>query len=259
MSRQDDAISDGVVFIPFAYVEAAANILTNPALDPFGMKVEPAAPRQQAAELGICCVKAMREELSRSRTIGADARYWYICPTVAVLAASSLERRHHRGRHDYPRPSRPTWPTSLRLPEHCRADHLVVLSVWAFFNTGAYIGLALAMITLFFSIIVAIPIVIWMTWQHNAPPQETCAPTESFYVWASEGFVTSTGTLSGHEAALQILLPIVAVSIGMTIFGLYFISMCHMPPFSELAQDAYDLDAVEPNLTQLRRINALRC
>jgi formate dehydrogenase major subunit len=35
-SRQDDAIPDGVVFIPFAFVEAAANILTNPALDPFG-------------------------------------------------------------------------------------------------------------------------------------------------------------------------------------------------------------------------------
>jgi len=35
-ARQDDAIPDGVVFIPFAFVEAAANILTNPALDPFG-------------------------------------------------------------------------------------------------------------------------------------------------------------------------------------------------------------------------------
>ena len=29
-SRQDDAIPDGVIFIPFAYVEAAANMLTNP-------------------------------------------------------------------------------------------------------------------------------------------------------------------------------------------------------------------------------------
>jgi formate dehydrogenase major subunit len=35
-SRQDDGVPDGVVFIPFAYVEAAANLLTNPALDPFG-------------------------------------------------------------------------------------------------------------------------------------------------------------------------------------------------------------------------------
>jgi formate dehydrogenase major subunit len=35
-ARQDDAVPDGVVFIPFAYVEAAANLLTNPKLDPFG-------------------------------------------------------------------------------------------------------------------------------------------------------------------------------------------------------------------------------
>jgi formate dehydrogenase major subunit len=35
-ARQDDAIPDGVVFIPFAFVEAAANLLTNPKLDPFG-------------------------------------------------------------------------------------------------------------------------------------------------------------------------------------------------------------------------------
>jgi formate dehydrogenase major subunit len=35
-TRQDDGVPDGVVFIPFAYVEAAANLLTNPKLDPFG-------------------------------------------------------------------------------------------------------------------------------------------------------------------------------------------------------------------------------
>ena len=36
VARQDDGIPDGVVFIPFAFAEAAANLLTNPALDPFG-------------------------------------------------------------------------------------------------------------------------------------------------------------------------------------------------------------------------------
>src|ERR1700736_3372385 len=35
-ARQDDAVPDGVVFIPLAFVEAAAHLLTNPALDPFG-------------------------------------------------------------------------------------------------------------------------------------------------------------------------------------------------------------------------------
>jgi formate dehydrogenase major subunit len=58
-AKQDDAIPDGVVFIPFAYVEAAANLLTNPALDPFGKipefkfcaaRVEAAVPRSEAAE-----------------------------------------------------------------------------------------------------------------------------------------------------------------------------------------------------------------
>ena len=58
-SRQDDAVPDGVVFIPFAYVEAAANLLTNPKLDPFGKipefkfcaaKVEAIAPAREAAE-----------------------------------------------------------------------------------------------------------------------------------------------------------------------------------------------------------------
>jgi formate dehydrogenase major subunit len=34
--RRDDGTPDATVFMPFAYVEAAANLLTNPALDPFG-------------------------------------------------------------------------------------------------------------------------------------------------------------------------------------------------------------------------------
>ncbi len=36
MARADRAIAEDMVFLPFAYVEAAANILTNSALDPFG-------------------------------------------------------------------------------------------------------------------------------------------------------------------------------------------------------------------------------
>ncbi|GJL89179.1 MAG: formate dehydrogenase subunit alpha [Minwuia thermotolerans] len=36
MARADRAVSEGNVFMPFAFVEAAANTLTNPALDPYG-------------------------------------------------------------------------------------------------------------------------------------------------------------------------------------------------------------------------------
>jgi formate dehydrogenase major subunit len=35
-ARADEGTPSGAVFIPFCYYEAAANMLTNPALDPFG-------------------------------------------------------------------------------------------------------------------------------------------------------------------------------------------------------------------------------
>ncbi len=36
LARHDPGIPPGAVFMPFAFVEAAANLLTNPALDPVG-------------------------------------------------------------------------------------------------------------------------------------------------------------------------------------------------------------------------------
>ncbi len=59
MARADRAIAEDMVFLPFAFVEAAANILTNPALDPYGkipefkfsaVKVEPVGDAVVAAE-----------------------------------------------------------------------------------------------------------------------------------------------------------------------------------------------------------------
>ncbi len=56
-ARADSGVPEGMVFIPFCYAEAAANVLTNPALDPFGKipefkfcaaKVEAAADSEAA-------------------------------------------------------------------------------------------------------------------------------------------------------------------------------------------------------------------
>ncbi|MBF0248241.1 MAG: hypothetical protein HQL36_09255 [Alphaproteobacteria bacterium] len=46
-ARTDPDTPEGVAFLPFAFREAAANLLTNPALDPFG----------KIAELKYCAVK----------------------------------------------------------------------------------------------------------------------------------------------------------------------------------------------------------
>ena len=60
-ARADDAIPPGMVFIPFAYAEAPANVLTNPRLDLFGKipeykycaaRLEPAPrPEKSATEI----------------------------------------------------------------------------------------------------------------------------------------------------------------------------------------------------------------
>jgi formate dehydrogenase major subunit len=54
-ARADRAVAEDMVFIPFAYVEAAANILTNPVLDPWGKipEFKFAAVRVEAADKAV--------------------------------------------------------------------------------------------------------------------------------------------------------------------------------------------------------------
>jgi formate dehydrogenase major subunit len=56
-ARGDSMVAPGMVFIPFCFAEAAANVLTNPQLDPVGKipeykfcaaKVEPVAIKEAA-------------------------------------------------------------------------------------------------------------------------------------------------------------------------------------------------------------------
>jgi formate dehydrogenase major subunit len=64
-ARADDGMPRGAVFIPFCYYEAAANLLTNPALDPFG----------KIPEFKYCAVKMTRggELMPRSSYGGGQA------------------------------------------------------------------------------------------------------------------------------------------------------------------------------------------
>ena len=99
----------------------------------------------------------------------------------------------------------------------------LVLSAWGLFSRGTYEGLTLSVITLFFVILVGIPVLLWLTWRRNIDPNEQQSYTAPFGEWISRPFVTWTGGISGREAAVQILLPIAAVAFGMTIFGLAFL------------------------------------
>jgi len=54
--RSDRDVPENMVFMPFCYAEAAANLLTNPALDPFG----------KIPEFKFCAVKAERVGVSQA-------------------------------------------------------------------------------------------------------------------------------------------------------------------------------------------------
>ena len=105
----------------------------------------------------------------------------------------------------------------------------LVVSIWVLFGGGNYTGLTFAMVTLFFVVITGIPILIWLAWRHNADPHDTHTTSEAFREWTGHEFTTWTGSMSGREAVMQILLPLAAVSIGMTIFGLvYYFDVPHV-------------------------------
>ena len=124
----------------------------------------------------------------------------------------------------YPLPTRPDTASDELHPLVYRSivglTIWLVLSAWALFSRGDYAGLILSVITLFFLVLVGIPLILWVTWRHNSDPASR--RVEPFVEWASHAFETWTGRVSGLEASMQILLPIAAVAIGMTIFGLVF-------------------------------------
>ncbi len=78
-ARQDDAVPDGVVFIPFAYVEAAANLLTNPKLDPFG----------KIPEFKFCAAKVEAVDPDDAHRGGVGRFLTYGIPSRARSSASS--------------------------------------------------------------------------------------------------------------------------------------------------------------------------
>jgi formate dehydrogenase major subunit len=63
--RIDPELAPGTVFLPFAFVEAAANLLTNPALDPFGK-----IPEFKLCAVKLAVAEAPLADAGRSDTTG---------------------------------------------------------------------------------------------------------------------------------------------------------------------------------------------
>ena len=74
-ARADRDVAEGMVFIPFCFAEAAANLLTNPQLDPMG----------KIPEFKFCAAKVERRAMMESWRSEAGPRISY-----AVRGSASL-------------------------------------------------------------------------------------------------------------------------------------------------------------------------
>jgi hypothetical protein len=99
---------------------------------------------------------------------------------------------------------------------------LFVVSAWACFGGGAYVGLLLAVMSSFFLIAVAVPFALWLTWRRHPSSDAAQGQGISLRDWASGEFDTWQDRRKAADAAIEVLLPIAAVAFGMAALGMVF-------------------------------------
>jgi hypothetical protein len=98
---------------------------------------------------------------------------------------------------------------------------MFVAAVWMFFDSDAYGAWLDVVITGLFVIAIAIPVLCWLTWRRNADGARD-GNQLGFHDWVVSEFDTWTGPVKGANAAIEVLLPIAAVAVGMIVLGLLF-------------------------------------
>src|ERR1700716_4466999 len=109
-----------------------------------------------------------------------------------------------------------------------------VLSAWVFFGGAGYIELALAVASVLLFMAFAIPFTLWRAGvkaqKADPPPEAGEEFPETFVTWIEGAFVTWiegafetwTGQQTSASAAVEILLPIAAVALGLMALGIVF-------------------------------------
>lgn len=94
---------------------------------------------------------------------------------------------------------------------------LFIVSAFAFGDSG-YSDYLLAVVSGFFVIVMTVPFLLWLTWRRHAGRSETS--TLSLREWFRRDCDTWQCRLKAREAAIQILLPVAAVAVGMSAIGI---------------------------------------
>ncbi len=99
----------------------------------------------------------------------------------------------------------------------------LVVSAWIFFGSeGQYAAYSVAVATGLFLIAGAIPFALWRVWRRRTPDGAAAQPHTAFSDWWRGEVETWQGRVEGWDAAVEVLMPLGAAAIGMTLIGLIF-------------------------------------
>lgn len=100
------------------------------------------------------------------------------------------------------------------------------LAAWSFASDG-YSEYLMVIVSAFAIVAVTIPYVLWRTGRRHGRGPDAGPDDRSFSDWASGEFATWQDRTKGANAAIEVLLPMTAIAIGMTAIGIVFMLTAH--------------------------------
>ena len=98
---------------------------------------------------------------------------------------------------------------------------LFVLAAWILFDRQNDIGLPLAIVSVLLLVAVLLPWSLSLVWQRHQMDQRV--PKIPFREWKIGDFVVWGSKLRSTHAAIDMLLPLAAVALGLTALGIVFL------------------------------------
>lgn len=99
---------------------------------------------------------------------------------------------------------------------------LFVLAAWVLFDRQDDVELPLAIVALFMLVAVLLPYLLWRTWRSNQRRPPSLTSNSGFRKWADGSIEVWQSRLKGSDAAIDILLPLAAVALGLLALGIAF-------------------------------------
>ena len=97
------------------------------------------------------------------------------------------------------------------------------LMAWVLFDRSSDVTLSLMFVTVLFVVAIAVPWTLSLVWKKFQMPREGSPKPTSFHDWTDGDLVVWGARLRARDAAIDVLLPLVAVSFGLTAIGIVFV------------------------------------